>query len=1100
MSNDDKIDQPPFRFIRDDPSDEDFFGSHGKIAVAIAESILANPELKTIGLLGRWGSGKSTIVKQTQKYLEGKADLIETHFFYYDAWLHQSDPPRRSFLETFLTFLVSKEFVAEAAWRDQLDKLNGAVKDETVTTRPDVTFAGLLGFLSLLVVPIGMKILTDEAFQKAVKPYAKWQDFIWFLLGIGMLVAPVVAAIGFYIFKLATKGRDAESHPAFAILTNKLPETKKTRTVKDLEPTAIEFQEKFGKILEEIHKPGRRFVLVIDNLDRLNEREAITMWTTIRSFFLGPNQAEDCIDKLPVVILPVDEESIVRLYRDQNSDTESADHLAQMFMEKTFDLTFRVTPPVQSGWKAYLERRFIAVFGKNVDKSWIADASQLFERSRQRGDNITPRSINVAINAIATLWLERREDGIPFPSIVYYTLFRASLKNSIVQAINSPNAHLADLDPDWARSIVALHYGVTTDLAFQVLIEDQLRAGIQTTTTEEFSALASTPGFGGAFLHMLDASAVSPVVTLPVNAARLLQSLEPSSERWVHDAWRTLRQMMLRASGFEGPTGETNEAIKALIKFGGNHGLNTFLSGMPAKLSELSFSAMHAPEAFLDIIETVIRPQKSKRGLPKVVIHLPATDFLNLALLASRRPLLTDAIRPNQPEEIPVELARMLTTEAETDAAGVEQRFLLIESAYGIQNWTPLVDAGKRIADLVTPSPSLSVVLRIVGRLAKSDPSIGTTMADRPNFQLMVQRLADIDDGSAVALARSTALVLIYGRLHALRGPWDHCLEMAPELPSMIQNALDEFGDDQMLAIVSATRESPDFIPVARALVGDAVEAKYFNKADLSPFLSMFDALCVCFGPKPGKGLAAVSHAPRFWSLVATLPSDKDRLQILRTYLAQDSKELGKAVADSVKRATMKELTSVDAPGWVDSIRGQSGYLLLAGFLSKFGGALPETNFHSVAKALESTVEDLFYAELSDIVTGWFGVSKLLGVNPRNRAYQQLWQKLHLAPPKRAAEVLTVGKQAFIKQGKGCWDADAWLNNIRSRSANDGERIAVLSAHPTFYGKMIDAASNEAFVAFREFFQMLHDSATAEDQKMVAALAFSFGTKRKIFG
>ena len=104
------------QFIRDEPADFDFFQTHTALAKAIAQSIISNPLLRTIGLLGRWGSGKSTVLLQLEKELK-RAAPEKFHIFTYDAWLHQHDPVRRSFIEELSAF-------AAKCGCDQSEELN----------------------------------------------------------------------------------------------------------------------------------------------------------------------------------------------------------------------------------------------------------------------------------------------------------------------------------------------------------------------------------------------------------------------------------------------------------------------------------------------------------------------------------------------------------------------------------------------------------------------------------------------------------------------------------------------------------------------------------------------------------------------------------------------------------------------------------------------------------------------------------------------------------------------------------------------------------------------------------------------------------------
>ena len=106
---------PKVRFIRDVPADDDFFTTHSRVAEAIVHAIRENPEIKVIGLLGRWGSGKSTVANKVVELLEEPKNS-EFKVFPYDAWLHQSDPLRRSFLESLILALVRADAIAPRKW------------------------------------------------------------------------------------------------------------------------------------------------------------------------------------------------------------------------------------------------------------------------------------------------------------------------------------------------------------------------------------------------------------------------------------------------------------------------------------------------------------------------------------------------------------------------------------------------------------------------------------------------------------------------------------------------------------------------------------------------------------------------------------------------------------------------------------------------------------------------------------------------------------------------------------------------------------------------------------------------------------------------
>ena len=65
------------RFLQDKPADQDFFGTHKDFAEAVASALATNPELRTIGLLGKWGSGKSTVLRELKGNIRSSSELSD---------------------------------------------------------------------------------------------------------------------------------------------------------------------------------------------------------------------------------------------------------------------------------------------------------------------------------------------------------------------------------------------------------------------------------------------------------------------------------------------------------------------------------------------------------------------------------------------------------------------------------------------------------------------------------------------------------------------------------------------------------------------------------------------------------------------------------------------------------------------------------------------------------------------------------------------------------------------------------------------------------------------------------------------------------------
>lgn len=120
------------RFIREGGEATDEFGAHSRLAKALAQALTDNPPLQVVGLLGGWGSGKSTVVQLVENKLRGKS----VRFFLYDAWLHQSDAPRRAFLEELMRWTGRQAVGDIKPLQDKLDRLLGKAEKTESTVTP----------------------------------------------------------------------------------------------------------------------------------------------------------------------------------------------------------------------------------------------------------------------------------------------------------------------------------------------------------------------------------------------------------------------------------------------------------------------------------------------------------------------------------------------------------------------------------------------------------------------------------------------------------------------------------------------------------------------------------------------------------------------------------------------------------------------------------------------------------------------------------------------------------------------------------------------------------------------------------------------------
>ena len=496
-------DEPTYpRFISDIPAEKDSFLTHSAIAQAISDAIETNRSLRIIGLLGRWGSGKSTVVKFVENNLMGKKRGEASYkFFTYDAWLHQSDPPRLAFIKNLIDYLEAEDLADGGQWDEDWKRLSGQLKLIDKVDTPILSYDAKWLFVSFLIFVFGASLfkfdLLNGAFSSPPNEIAKATLFA----SAALILLPILAWIARVNYVRHEKGKSLSWFPPF--LVNKSFERTSTRIEESPDPNSIEFGKSFRRILLDLQERKVHLVVVIDNIDRIGAKNAFEIWSSVRSFFLGhnfENTSNSFRSFHPTVLLPVDDQAIQRVFTSISHDDEAS----HSFVEKTFDATFVVSEPVTSDWRAYLEGQAKWALGDLIsdkDIFWIGRFLEVRYRTRksQTAKRITPRIINNVINKVVSLAMQWRGSDLKVVSFAYFSIFTDDIQGNIYQFVRSDPEILGRANEEWRNEIAALHFGVEKSVAAQILLEDPLVQSIHEEDEEAFSDLASWPSFGTVF-------------------------------------------------------------------------------------------------------------------------------------------------------------------------------------------------------------------------------------------------------------------------------------------------------------------------------------------------------------------------------------------------------------------------------------------------------------------------------------------------------------------------------------------------------------------------------------------------------------------------
>lgn len=546
------------KFIPDTEANEDAFGVHTQTAKALSEILASNIKntIRTIGLLGDWGSGKSTVIKYTRDILE-KKQPGDFFFFTFDAWLHQGDAPRRSFLESLIDEGCKRQLLQKEKYTELKEKIQGRHENHEIKTTPIFTIWGVLIAFSILFIPLAARmydynspifsyknmpplILTSLPVLIAFCNYLFWRDIKQYiginnrtlcfaagaiLLGSLRLWGEHIAidlvqenlslislgsALGSCLFlilgmvEFCKYNRDFfmihreeyKDRSIAELFINKSTSRVTNRIIKTPDPTSIEFSALFHNIIVDFCLKGKVVVIIFDNLDRVEKNVGLNMWAMIRS--LLTNRTGQHSDKYvePYVIIPLDKTSIDLLY-DTESDTGS--ERSNSFTDKTFDVVLKLSPPIFSDWEEYLERQIAYSFGSIVSAREYAAINKFVRFSNGQKNHylskITPRKLNAVLNKSAAkclLW----GNEIPICTVFYYILFEDVLGENLENVKTAPLQQvLLGNDSTWLESLASLHYGVPRTKAMQIYLEPQIVETVQVGNVEGFVELSSIPGF-----------------------------------------------------------------------------------------------------------------------------------------------------------------------------------------------------------------------------------------------------------------------------------------------------------------------------------------------------------------------------------------------------------------------------------------------------------------------------------------------------------------------------------------------------------------------------------------------------------------------------
>ncbi|MEQ8326811.1 MAG: P-loop NTPase fold protein [Parvibaculum sp.] len=570
---------PSAKIIFESPAEEDAFAGkgHQRLAEALADAISQLSEVDgAIGLEGQWGSGKSTVIRLAAQALTKTDRKHQYQVFSFDLWAHHSNSFRRAFLEEFVTWLDQTSLLTPS----QVERHRDIIRDRRKRIRSEnkrkYTLWGTLLIFSLPFLPLAYAWMGPGAFQTHQAPVLWGQSLPRLVLYLLFLF--VLVPIGIFIFNARSwwLGGFRSAWVALRLLFSKLPfvsiespssgswpnwrtfprwssliaetlrifsrdvqEDEIIQNIRDEDPTTAEFFSVFRSLLSNVQKDGQRVVFVLDNIDRLPQSVVPLVWAEIRAVFSTGVAGNSEKTSTVTAVVPYDRAHIIPAFTESavGGNGKAAPRRDTDLFSKTFSRILRVSPPVATDWKVFLDSCITQAFDDQLDDDCRYKLFRILQLNfLETGEHPTPRRIISYVNEIGSFWTQWGND-IPAESIALFVLHREKIEGRAdalkdTELVDARYLHAVD-QGDWRRHFAALVFNVELDRANQVLLGSAIEKALTSPDEGDLLELSKLDGFEEVLAEFLPGALegwASEDVELVSRAATNIAKLEPSGE------------------------------------------------------------------------------------------------------------------------------------------------------------------------------------------------------------------------------------------------------------------------------------------------------------------------------------------------------------------------------------------------------------------------------------------------------------------------------------------------------------------------------------------------------------------------------------------